>query len=174
MKQRWVRSMRLFVALTPGVPESERPVIAVRAVSIAAVVLLVFGFGGEPSLRALGITLPAFPIAGGILLLLPAIDMVMVRHTGLRATAAGEEEESEGRASRSEREMLKGPWVMGNTYTICGPYLFTLAQWLEDDGVESSRIPKVIVHRSRVSERPATRMAIAEECLMDQNEVAAR
>ena len=62
-----------------------------------------------------------------------------------------------------EHEMLKGPWVMGNTYTICDPYLFTLAQWLEDDGVEPSRIPKVIEHRSRVSERPATRMAIAEE-----------
>ena len=30
-----------------------------------------------------------------------------------------------------EREMLKGPWVMGEHYTICDPYLFTLAQWLE-------------------------------------------
>ena len=62
-----------------------------------------------------------------------------------------------------ERDMLKGPWVMGNTYTICDPYLFTLAQWLEDDGVEPGRIPKVIEHRSRVSERLATRMEIAEE-----------
>ena len=59
--------------------------------------------------------------------------------------------------------MLERPWVMGDTYTICDPYLFTLAQWLEDDGVEPSRIPKVIAHRRRVSERPATRMAIAEE-----------
>ena len=62
-----------------------------------------------------------------------------------------------------ERKFLKGPWVMGESYTICDPYLFTLAQWLEDDGVEPNRIPKVIEHRSRVSERPATRMAIAEE-----------
>lgn len=62
-----------------------------------------------------------------------------------------------------ERGMLEGPWVMGDTYTICDPYLFTLAQWLEDDGVEPSRIPKVIEHRRRVSERPATRMAVAEE-----------
>jgi glutathione S-transferase len=62
-----------------------------------------------------------------------------------------------------ERDMLKGPWVMGNVYTICDPYLFTLAQWLEDDGVEPGRIPKVIEHRRRVSERPATRLAIAEE-----------
>ena len=62
-----------------------------------------------------------------------------------------------------EREMLKGPWVMGNSYTICDPYLFTLAQWLEDDGVDPSRIPKVIQHRSRMSERPGVRKAIAEE-----------
>ena len=35
-----------------------------------------------------------------------------------------------------ERDMLKGPWVMGERYTICDPYLFTLAQWLEVDGVD--------------------------------------
>ena len=40
-----------------------------------------------------------------------------------------------------EREMLKGPWVMGERYTICDPYLFTLAQWLEADGVDPKRIP---------------------------------
>ena len=62
-----------------------------------------------------------------------------------------------------EREMLKGPWVMGEHYTICDPYLFTLAQWLEADGVDPGRIPRVIDHRRRVGERPATRKAIAEE-----------
>lgn len=62
-----------------------------------------------------------------------------------------------------ERDMLKCPWVMGDTYTICDPYLFTLAQWLEDDGVEPSRIPNVIGHRNRVSARPAVRKVIAEE-----------
>ena len=62
-----------------------------------------------------------------------------------------------------EREMLEGPWVMGERYTICDPYLFTLAQWLEQDGVEPRRIPKVIDHRRRVAERAATRKAIAEE-----------
>ena len=62
-----------------------------------------------------------------------------------------------------ERDMLKGPWVMGEAYTICDPYLFTLAQWLEADGVDPGRIPRVIDHRRRVGERPATRKAIAEE-----------
>ena len=62
-----------------------------------------------------------------------------------------------------ERDMLKGPWVMGERYTICDPYLFTLAQWLEADGVDPSRIRRVIDHRRRMSERAAVRKAIADE-----------
>ena len=62
-----------------------------------------------------------------------------------------------------ERQMLKGPWVVGDIYTIADPYLFTLAQWLEADGVDPSRIPRVIEHRSRMLERPNVKKAIAEE-----------
>jgi glutathione S-transferase len=62
-----------------------------------------------------------------------------------------------------EREMLRGPWVMGERYTICDPYLFTLAQWLEADGVDPARLPKVIDHRRRMSERAAVKKALAEE-----------
>ncbi len=59
--------------------------------------------------------------------------------------------------------MLREPWVMGETYTICDPYLFTMAQWLEQDGVDPSRFPKVIGHRRRMSERAEVQKAIAEE-----------
>ena len=62
-----------------------------------------------------------------------------------------------------EREMLRGPWVMGDAYTIADPYLFTLAQWLEADGVSPERLPRVIEHRSRMAERPNVRKAIDEE-----------
>jgi len=62
-----------------------------------------------------------------------------------------------------EREMLKGPWVMGDQYTICDPYLFTLAQWLEKDGVDLARIPRVVDHRRRMAERPSVKKAVAEE-----------
>jgi glutathione S-transferase len=62
-----------------------------------------------------------------------------------------------------EREMLKGPWVMGERYTICDPYLFTLAQWLEADGVDPTSIPRVIDHRRRMSERATVKKAIAQE-----------
>lgn len=62
-----------------------------------------------------------------------------------------------------ERELLRGPWVMGDSYTICDPYLFTLAQWLESDGVDLAALPRVADHRRRMAERPAVRRALAEE-----------
>jgi glutathione S-transferase len=62
-----------------------------------------------------------------------------------------------------EDYMLHEPWVMGNDYTIADPYLFTLAQWLEDDGVDPERIPRVIAHRARMAQRGSVRKAIAEE-----------
>jgi glutathione S-transferase len=62
-----------------------------------------------------------------------------------------------------ENKMLRGPWVMGDSYTICDPYLFTVAQWLEGDGIDPSRFPKVGNHRQRMAERPAVRKAVAEE-----------
>jgi glutathione S-transferase len=62
-----------------------------------------------------------------------------------------------------EARMLRGPWVMGENYTIADPYLFTLAQWLEEDGVDPKRIPRVIAHRARMAERANVQKAIAEE-----------
>lgn len=62
-----------------------------------------------------------------------------------------------------ENRMLKGPWVMGDHYTIADPYLFTLAQWLETDGVDPKSVPRVTAHRTRMSERANVRRAIAEE-----------
>jgi glutathione S-transferase len=62
-----------------------------------------------------------------------------------------------------ERHMFKGPWVVGEAYTICDPYLFTIAQWMEGDGIDPARFPRVADHRRRMSERPAVRKAIAQE-----------
>lgn len=62
-----------------------------------------------------------------------------------------------------EREMFEGPYVMGARYTICDPYLFTLAQWMEADGVDPARFPKVLDHRRRIAERPAVKRALAGE-----------
>ena len=62
-----------------------------------------------------------------------------------------------------ERTMFKGPFVMGEAYTIADPYLFTLAQWWEADGVEPARFPRLAEHRRQMAERPTVRRAIAAE-----------
>jgi glutathione S-transferase len=62
-----------------------------------------------------------------------------------------------------ERDLLKGPWVMGEQYTVCDAYLYAIAQWLEGDGVDLSALPKVMDHRKRMDERPAVRKMLAEE-----------
>jgi glutathione S-transferase len=62
-----------------------------------------------------------------------------------------------------ENGMLEGPWVMGKRYTICDPYLFTLAEWLDADGVDLAKLPRVIDHRTRMYQRPSVRRAVAQE-----------
>ncbi len=62
-----------------------------------------------------------------------------------------------------ENDMLRGPWVMGDDYTVCDGYLFTLSQWLEDDKVDPDRFPKVKAHRERVGERPQVKLALERE-----------
>lgn len=62
-----------------------------------------------------------------------------------------------------ESDMLKSPWVMGADYSICDPYLFTLAQWLEADGVDTATLPRVLDHRGRMRELPAVKRALEAE-----------
>jgi multiple antibiotic resistance protein len=91
----------IFAGLTSEDSAAERRRLAVRGVAIGSGVLVVFALGGQALLDALGITLPAFRIAGGLLLLLLSIDMVMARQSGLRAATPGEVEESSHRADIS-------------------------------------------------------------------------
>ena len=62
-----------------------------------------------------------------------------------------------------ERKLLKGPWVMGDNYTICDPYLFTIASWIEADGVDTRKLPRVMAHRARMLARPAVQKAVSAE-----------
>jgi glutathione S-transferase len=64
-----------------------------------------------------------------------------------------------------EDGLLAGPWVMGAQYTACDGYLFTLSDWLEEDGVDLARLPRVLEHRERVRERPAVRKVLAQQPL---------
>ena len=60
-----------------------------------------------------------------------------------------------------EQSMFAGPWVMGDAYTICDPYLFTIVGWMEGDGVDPAQFPKLLAHRERMMSRPAVARAVA-------------
>lgn len=74
----------LFVALTAGMDPKRRRMVALRACVIAAGILTVFGLAGNAVLDSLGISLPAFRIAGGLLLFLIAVDMLFEKRTKRR------------------------------------------------------------------------------------------
>ena len=80
----------IYAGLTTGASAVHRRAMAVRAVIVAAIILLVFALVGEDLLRALGISLAAFRIAGGILLFLIAADMVFEKRTQRREDRAAE------------------------------------------------------------------------------------
>ena len=79
----------LFVALTQGAPASERRAIGLRACALAVGLLTLFGFLGETVLAFVGISMPAFRIAGGALLFLTALEMLFERRTERREGHAG-------------------------------------------------------------------------------------
>lgn len=62
-----------------------------------------------------------------------------------------------------EDRFIVGPWVLGERFSVCDGYLFTIADWLELDGVDPARFPKVHAHRERVRARPAVRKVLADE-----------
>ncbi len=62
-----------------------------------------------------------------------------------------------------ENRMFKGPWVMGDRYTIADPYLFTITRWLEGDSVDPRRFAKVWDHHGRMLDRPAVARVMAAQ-----------
>ena len=78
----------IYAGLTKGATPAHARAMAVRAVLVAAAILLVFALVGEPLLRGLGIELASFRIAGGIMLFLIAADMVFEKRTQRREDRA--------------------------------------------------------------------------------------
>lgn len=83
----------LFVALTQGMTDAARRRIAWRATLIGILILLAFAAFGEALLAFIGISMPAFRVAGGILLFLTALDMLFERRTKRREDKQEEDRE---------------------------------------------------------------------------------
>lgn len=64
-------------------------------------------------------------------------------------------------ASLIEAHYLKGPWVLGERYSICDPYVFLVPRWLGACGVDLEAHPKLARHTAAMLEREATRTVLA-------------
>jgi len=82
----------VFVSLTLGASNYERKKIAFRATMVAAVILFIFCLFGESVLEFVGISMPAFQIAGGILLFITALDMLFNKRSKRQKNQSGEGE----------------------------------------------------------------------------------
>ena len=59
-----------------------------------------------------------------------------------------------------ESGMSDSPWVLGDDYSICDPYLFTVTRWLKRDGVDRKKFPRIDAHYQRMKDRIAVRNVI--------------
>jgi glutathione S-transferase len=59
-----------------------------------------------------------------------------------------------------EAQLLRGPWVMGEAFTVADPYLFTMGAWLAGDGVDIERFPRVAEHSRRLRALPAVQRVL--------------
>ncbi|HZQ50946.1 MAG TPA: MarC family protein [Bryobacteraceae bacterium] len=112
-----------FLAMTAGYPRPRRKQMARRASLTCLVILLVFGTIGKYVFRLFGITLPAFKFAGGLLLLLVALDMLQARRSRTRETP---EEQSDASATEDVGiipmgiPMLAGPGSISTVMVLVG------------------------------------------------------
>ena len=90
-----VAVLPIYLALTQFQTKERRRQTATRAVIVATSIMMVLAVTGDALLRLLGIGLPAFRIAGGLLLFLLSIDMVLARQSGLRSATEAETHEAE-------------------------------------------------------------------------------
>ena len=84
----------IFLALTHDKSYAFKRRVALRACLVALIILVIFGMCGDFILDQLHISEPAFRIAGGILLLLTAIDMVTAHHLGFSTAINSDDQDS--------------------------------------------------------------------------------
>jgi multiple antibiotic resistance protein len=113
----------MFLAVTATSPPDERRLMARRSALTCAIVLSTFAIAGSLIFRLFGITLPAFKIAGGIILLQIGLEMLQARQSGTKATP---EEQREG-AEKADASiiplgmpMLAGPGAISTVMVLVG------------------------------------------------------
>lgn len=110
----------LFVALTQGVPERQRRAIALRACAIGMIILIVFALFGEAVLGFVGISMPAFRVAGGVLLFLTALDMLFERRTKRREGQAEDDDHNDPSVFPLAIPLIAGPGAIASVILLTG------------------------------------------------------
>ncbi len=110
----------LFLALTQGMSPAQRRLIALRATVTAGFVLALFAFFGEPLLGFIGISMPAFRIAGGILLFLTALDMLFERRTKRREDRTEEDDHDDPSVFPLAIPLIAGPGAIASVILLIG------------------------------------------------------
>jgi len=112
--------MPLFVALTQGMNAQQRRSIALRSCLTAFGILAMFAFFGEAVLGFAGISMPAFRIAGGVLLYLTALDMLFERRTKRREDRAEEDEHPDPSVFPLAIPLIAGPGSIATVILLGG------------------------------------------------------
>ncbi|WP_339817263.1 MarC family protein [uncultured Paracoccus sp.] len=111
----------IFIALTPGQSGAERRRIGARSLVIVAVLLTLFGLTGDAILSAIGISISAFRIAGGLLLFLTALDMLFERRTERReGQADGDQPSHDPSVFPLAMPLLAGPGALATMILLVG------------------------------------------------------
>ena len=85
---------------------------------------------------------------------------------GPEAEKPGARERLDRRFAWTQGKLGSGPFLMGDTFTIADAYLLTMVNWMRPAGLDPSRWPGLKEYRSRLSQRPAVRAALAAEGLL--------
>ncbi|WP_425043929.1 MarC family protein [Primorskyibacter sp. S87] len=112
----------LFVALTQDMDPATRRKVAIRACATAAGVLAMFAAFGEALLGFVGISMPAFRVAGGVLLFLTAMDMLFERRTKRRESSAEEEEHVDPSVFPLGIPLIAGPGSIATVILLAGQH----------------------------------------------------
>jgi MarC family membrane protein len=116
-----IDSAVLVASLTPNATKAERRAISLKAVAIATLIVLAFALFGQPILTQLGVSLPALQVAGGIILLIIALDMTLSKRPSPARLTPKESEEAESKAE-SHAEITVFPLA---TPLLAGPGAMT-------------------------------------------------
>jgi multiple antibiotic resistance protein len=121
-----IDSAVLLATLTPNATRAERRAISLKAVFIATLIVLAFALFGRPILNQLGVSLPALKVAGGIILLMIALEMTLSKRPAPNKLSVKESEEAESKADHHAEitvfplatPLLAGPGAMTSAIVL--------------------------------------------------------